>query len=124
MLTPGNFGNCFDAIALESNVQIQHLWPAVATVVMTPWGAALSPLPPLTVSETMQHDNVAQKTPLQTQHKATNEGQNARNNDAEVALLQQKQLEKQQQMLMELILLQQKHQHECQKRGDERLSTA
>jgi hypothetical protein len=32
----GNLADSVDAMALESNLQVQHSWPAVAAVVMTP----------------------------------------------------------------------------------------
>jgi hypothetical protein len=120
--TPGilsDFRTSFDVMALENNAQVQHSWPAVAAVVMTPWGAALSPLPPLAMSDTAQQQFV-QKEPQQQQLNASGESRNARHQDAEIILLQQKQLEKQQQMLTELILLQQKNQQEFQRRDDER----
>jgi hypothetical protein len=94
--TPGvfnNFSGGFGAMALESNVQVQQSWPAVASVVMTPWGAALSPLPPLGVSA---------DSPQQVQS-AGGRDQNARNKDSEIILLQQKHIERQQRLLDDLI---------------------
>jgi hypothetical protein len=96
-------------IALESPFQVQHSWPAVASVVMTPWGAALSPLPPLASSCSAQPHHSAQEE-LPNQQKLSNSDRIAQSKDAEIILLQQKQLEKQQQLLNDLISLQQKNQ--------------
>jgi hypothetical protein len=99
--TPGifnNFGGGFGAMALESNAQVQQSWPAVASVVMTPWGAALSPLPPLALSA---------ESAQQVQNVAGGD-QNVRNKDSEIILLQQKHIERQQRLLDDLINLQQK----------------
>lgn len=115
----GNLADSVDAMALESNLQVQHSWPAVAAVVMTPWGAALSPLPPLALSQKTQQQHPAQKEHLLQPQNESGDSRSARHKDAETILIQQKQLEKQQQMLEELFVLQQKNLQDFSKRDGE-----
>ena len=115
-----SFNGGFGAMALENSAQVQHSWPAVASIVMTPWGAALSPLPPLAnagESPSQQHD-AAQRI---VKHDVLNGDQSARRKDAETILLQQKQLERQQQLLDDLILLQQKNQQPTNQNTNQRV---
>lgn len=123
--TPGIFNSVvggLGAMALEHSAQVQHSWPAVASVVMTPWGAALSPLPPLAHAGELQQEGVVQEgQPLGRQRTVSDGDQNARSKDAETILLQQRLLERQQQLVDQLISLQQNTQHVAQSHGQQRL---
>ena len=117
--TPGimsNFGGNFGAMALENNGQVQHSWPAVATVVMTPWGAALSPLPPLAFSadsqqqqhhQQEQHQQHAKLQSPSHQQIPTSTDQSMGSAEKQMLVQQQQQLQQQQQMLETLINQQQ-----------------